>query len=898
MANSNNLRKSSVDARVVHLYSKEINLQPLPLDDTYYTMFAHYDAIKVFEANSDDHAVVESNPLLEAYKKSHKTNTRIQGASGQTLFVFADTQLSEPYGSGETGKIDAFWADESEPLFFMTMINIGISGFSHIHTILEKIKNCYNGKKYLVYFTFDYCDIVIFLRGDSFSECANCVFNLDYFPKSEKGNALIADSITLYSFSSCDRKISPEKLTKEQFSVYLRFGVTDLVRANEFYVNLRENSKKDHSQITLTQNLVLGRHDFGIFAQNVTLQWLLYAIDQAEKFDQLETKERKPSWFTTRILSVLIPKTEPSLLRGIIDPAPRAVPELTKYIEDQYFEFEVVYREFCKKLKFTEDNVWLRWLREASMQAISFFADPMMTDLGICLVPQFLDFYRYALQLYKKEFALLRYRDNVDLISQNLFINVSILVDSMNQSSRQFIQTPPFRTISFEMPPKIMAYYMTMIRSLIEALRDGIHTYGFTISPKLTYNLDVSSLALTDILDGEEFISIGIGEEQLYCMQDTTAVLLHEIAHIVGWKSRCRRKRFFCFLRAALQDLILDIAADVNNEIYSQFKELSEKDENLDDVEQIRMNLDWKNLYDFADEILNILQKNYPEFAAKEKEKESFFYMRELEKLAINLPNFIVKDGNLCQKLCDFLWMNLIQNPDLGTSKLGRCLEYITQRRDGIYNGDDRLLLAKSDNDQLCMEILERYRKGALTHEERRTTKRIEGTTRYMFNETYADLQAIELLSLSCSRYLSLFQKKDRRLPNAELLRFLTMAVIMDWHEKDLQELPHSESLRELLRHARKICSDSPEEAYRAREVLANSNINSALLAELLDYLRECKKETDCQIVEDKGGKIAEIRHIYAGLSNTNSVLQVIESLQAFTDGYRTKLLRPDTFNT
>lgn len=889
---------ASVDARIVRLYSKEINRQALDATETHYKLFAHYDEIKVLAGASSAFSDKNANPLLETYKDFHRETEPLPGVSGQTMFVFRDIPPDETGGVEEKRRIDEFWRDSSEPLFFMTMINIGTSGFSEIEKIMEEIQRCYAEQKHLTYVTFDYCDIVIFLRGASFSECARCAFDLDYSQALKERGVRIADSITLYSFSSCLGKLSPEKLTGESFDVYLRFGVTDLARANTFYEDLKKSSQQNAPSAVLSQNVILGRHDFGIFAKNVTLQWLMDAVAISDSVTPPEIEK----WFTTRILSVLIPQPASFPSCGTIHPTPTDVSNLQSYIQEQHYGFEKMYRVFCEQNGLTVDNVWLRWLQDASAQALSFLADPMMADLGVCLIPQFLDFYKYTLKLYKDASLLVEHCDKVNAIFQALFTNVSVLVDSMNHSSRQFIQTPPFCTISFEMPPKIMAYYMAVARNLIAALHDGAQTYGFTFSPKFTYSLDVLSLALTDILDKAEFISIGIGEEQLYCLQDTTAVLLHEIAHIVGWRSRCRRKRFLCFLSVALQDLLLDIASDLTGALRERFIENANSEEEAKALQGIESYLGWANLYAFAQHVLAVLMNNHPAFrvaqnAEQNEDGECSFYMRTLLQCAKSLPNYIAQNTDLRQKLYDFLWENLIQDPDKRVSELGRGLRLLAQRRDGMLPDTDNLALAKLDFDRLCFRILERYCVGALSPEEEKAKDRLENTTRYMFNETYADLQAIELLELSCEKYLSLFRQENQKLPAGELPRFLAIAVTMNWSEEETDALlrPLSASKQALLPCVKKICSAVPGEADRARKILTENNINPALLAELLEYLKTCKEQTDERVAADESGRIRGIRQIFGDLSNSNSVLQVIEKLQAFTDEYRQELLRLTT---
>lgn len=94
----------------------------------------------------------------------------------------------------------------------------------------------------------------------------------------------------------------------------------------------------------------------------------------------------------------------------------------------------------------------------------------------------------------------------------DLFQDVSILMDSMNRSSRQFIQTPPFRTTAFSMPPKLMAYYTAVAHQILDALQDDTNNfYGFMIAPSFVKELEVISLAEQRLTEGNQLLSISIG---------------------------------------------------------------------------------------------------------------------------------------------------------------------------------------------------------------------------------------------------------------------------------------------------------------------------------------------------------------------------------------------------
>lgn len=458
-ASKNSSTKNTIDARIINLYQRNVNGTRLFAAGSQYNVFAHYEVIEVLPANRASEAYTDESPLLRAYDISSKENHSVPR---QTLLAFIDILEESGTGVGYTHEqIEAFWNNYEEPLMFLSMISLDVDQ-KHI-SVLEKIEEVYAGMQHLAYISFDYCNIIIFSKGRSFQQCAENLLKLDF-----ASGQRIVDSITLYSFT-CDFGECLAAREPEIFGAYLRIGVTDLNTMEEYFNALPVDAKGNRPEI----NWIIGRHDVGIFCRNANLNWLANALAAAAG----------EKWYNDLTLSVMIAPSNIPIRGKLSDPITTS--SLSNTMKVRFEEFQRSYHNRCQAVGVYEDFVWLRWLRETSELAVNLLGNKMTYDLGISLVPQFLDFLDYARQLWSNEGLNLGKRwDEAQKCFATLLSNVSILVDSMNHHSRQFITSPPFRTVAFSMPPKLMAYYIMVLHQLIIILRDEAyeHQYGFTIA--------------------------------------------------------------------------------------------------------------------------------------------------------------------------------------------------------------------------------------------------------------------------------------------------------------------------------------------------------------------------------------------------------------------------------
>lgn len=882
-----------VDGRIISLSSMDTTGTQHKVKENQYEVLEFFDVLEV-------KAVTGSPPLQEAYRQS-RTNAA-NGISGtayrQTILAFTDV-VKKPCSHGFTRReIDAFWANTKFPLLFTTLVNV--ESKDKLNEMEARVRELYPKGRYLVYYTLDYCEAVIFLKAKTFHYCAELMFKLDYggSKNSDTNAALLVDSITLCSYVNGFDFAKDTSYYREKFGVYLRFGVADAEKMETFCTEVKQMTQEYCGEkVSISKNWILGRYDLGVFCPKANLRWLRKVKELANS-----DGENTAPWHTVQSLSILVNPSKEQF-HGRVNVRNETIQGLAQKMNCARKEFLAAYEKACAKHEIPKDDVWIRWVHEASEQMVAFARSNMTTDLGICLVPQFLDFFTYEKAFWEEDQITPEEWDEAEEGFSLLFNNISVLVDSMNHSSRQFILTPSFRTVAFDMPPKIMAYYIAMTHRLIDALQDQGVKCGVTISPKFTRNLVVRSLVPFNPNKKDQFITIGIGEESLYRLQCTTGVLAHEISHFVGDRFRLRPLRRECLQKSVMENLLVDLAERLQGSITKYYSDMSDQLQ----IDKLPCKMPYR--YEFylsaklreqeAKKLLKILDE-YEEKSDKEK-KQSGEYAREVKGWLAKLPYKLYNNPALYAELFNFLWKLLILDPDKGTTPLGQNAAVL----EDCYNGVTITKKSKTPALHDCCRTLETFSKQhvqeVFDHMMSEYANSLGDTNRYknrvkqscdMFREAYADLQAILLLELTWEEYCALFRGRDGTIQATVRPRLLVMALV---HFSE--DLKNRKTTSPILKEQNLPCKKIWANGDRTKQdaILAEAGFEPPLIHSLCDYLAQCK-EAILEHFDDAEycDKVKLVRDMYKkGLSDNNGVFDMLTDIMEFITNYWLEVANP-----
>lgn len=888
---------AKIDVRAIYLYSRNPQEDGFPclLDDNLHYSFCFYDAVEIKQIELPEK---NSSALLSAYETSLVDMENVDEHPFpyyQVLFAFKDVDETS---SGSK----SFWECTEYPLLFISLVNLNSS--KNLARTLEKIEHIFDQERCQTYLTFDHCDILLFFRGNSFREFSDNIFQLNY------ESDLVNDTITFFTFSNAAKfplEVLKQK-TNESFGVYIRIGIKRYNESQKFIDKVEALDKTHDNQSVLTAYRLLGRNDMALYHSAASLAWL---ADLKEILNE-EAGERD-FWYTTYDLSVLVPYNREERFA----PASKATPpsdfedtasigiRIAKKMDQLYAEFRAVYLTKCKELGLVADRVWLRWLKSASNLAVTFFKSRLSVDLGTCLVPQFFGLLQYGTELFSSKRLKAEHMDRIREILTEVFVNISILVDSLNHSNRQFIQVPSYNSVSFEMPPKLMAYFTALAYRLTQVLQDRPYLYSITISPKFACELDVASFAVHEVLDKHEIITVSLEERSIYTLQLTTEAMAHEISHFVGDDNRCRRFRRECMVKCALAELLDILICNTQEEL----------------VGEVWIGYDWEMLNKGVETLWNLWDA-----LAVPLKSESDAYLRDVYRDLLNLPMNLDEQPSLrralFQTLDDILqpenlefsdgdgfWQAMVERVawKMGMPAKGQTLSELQQsgkwvhfRRfisDEVYRTMRTLL-----NRYAVQNQQDAYSTGSsLFHPQETGNVR---SIRYQFSETFADLQAILLFNMTWEDYCRLLIDADlddappRMLAVARTLKEAGTDVwtenwpegwpkMQSWKDVDIQIPPDLIEYSAFSCIEKAVTLDPRKDSVELQQL----GFSPILIAYLVEYLTECAKVIRHSLLsEGKQTLVKELLTIHQSFNADVSVYDLNSALVEFISEYHKSL--------
>lgn len=518
-------------------------------DETFLSI-GYFDMIDVQNVESRD----AIHPLLAAYNASHRHSSYqdlkknfdiMEEYTIQELIIFTD--INEQ-GFSEK-KIDDFWKSES-PILYVSLIHIDNemkedeNKESRLDKIIKKIQSCFAGREYLYYFSFDYSGIVILAKGMGLKEYLQLMFSINYENKNE--DKLIRDSYSFYGFQKTklkeyfekfDQKCDIEQVFKndswpgwdEEFSVSVNIGIQNYNLYQEFLGEVN-NSATDIGEYGL-----FGRHDISLVREKADLKWLIYIQYLLNKYTMSDNGRPADKLLSTHETFVKISDigefsdTERQDINPSYDAAKKKLDSLCD--------------SFRKNLDENKYNgEYIIPVQAVKYSILSILKNRFAEDFVLCMYQSFCEFIEYLLEKMEHK------NDDVmefDECFNNYFRGLNSLVNSAMHSERQFIQATAFNAIIYDVPSKIMAFYIAVIDELQQLVRsDEDKKYTFLLTPSFSNEISVKVISYDrEIPPHDRLLMVSINECSLYNPGAVIRRMAHEVAHFVGDKLRKRNLR-------------------------------------------------------------------------------------------------------------------------------------------------------------------------------------------------------------------------------------------------------------------------------------------------------------------------------------------------------------------
>lgn len=739
-----------IDARVIKLgklfvpktksYS-EFNKEKNNLNCGRYVSTGYFNYISIYNIKDDNGNAFSS--LFEVHQRSEEIINVPENDECSYQFVKVFTNVNNDESGYTKKEISDFWADE-KLMIFVSMIHIGNNNLSDIvNSIHENFKDVSNN--YLVYFTFDYSDIIIFLKSDRITDYMDRISNLNYNLEQK----LIEDSYTIYGYSAdvyeklykenCNKKfdlISWGNYFKkeEEFFASINIGIESKNKLNE----LIKDAKKDHRSVKIYR--MYGRHDISIVNHKANSKWLLYIL---MRLDYLSSREENNNDENGMILYETFIKTElPSQKNSYNCISYQSEKEkfYNKVKEKLNNEFEGLQSLLQRNKKFLRYQYPVQEIKNSVLSIVkNNFAEEFVLSMFESFVI-LMQHMKYMIENMengkKKEYVFNKFVNDY-------FNALNCLVSTVMHNDRQFIQATSFNAIFFDVPPKLVSYYSSLMHQFKTLMKNKDEKkYAFIFAPNLEPGITLRSLSKENP-PVDRIIAISITEESMYNFKSVFRRLAHETAHYAGDGFRFRDVRKERLISTFLYLVLYEYKnIVVNDELYSTITEIKDqiKKEGL---------IDFKYNYSVSFEEMEVILKSSLVYAETKECAEKIH-----DIISENLENYfnycLTKDEKFRKKLLNDFYNEYLNNisqkgiigkkyRDSSAFLYKQVAKYNTKR---FFETYDTMIL--NDGNDEFDDIHDVFK-----------------TFIDIYIEVFADLQSVIILNLSFQDYLNCFINEE-----------------------------------------------------------------------------------------------------------------------------------------
>lgn len=743
----------SIDARVIKLGKlfvpktksfSEYNKKNNDLNCGRYVSTGYFNYISIYNIKDDKGNPLDS--LFEIHQKSEEIINVPEDDECSYQFVKVFTNVDNNQSGYTNEKINDFW-DEEKLLIFVSMIHIGNNNLSDvINNINENLKDLSNS--YLIYFTFDYSDIIVFLKSDIIIDYMGKISKLNY----DLDKKLIEDSYTIYGYradvyeklykENCNKKFNEIEDTywenyfkkEENFFASINIGLESKNKLKE----LIDDAKMYHKSVKIYR--MYGRHDISIVNPEANSKWLLYVL---MRLDNLSSKEENNDDENGMILYETFIKSElPS--EDLSYNGTSSQSDKEKFYHSVKDKLNYEFDSLTSLLNDTETFCRYKYpVQEIKNSVLSIIKNNFAEEFVLSMLESFIILMQHMKYMIEniedgkeKEYIFNKFVNDY-------FNALNCLVSTVMHSDRQFIQATSFNAVFFDVPPKLVAYYSSLIYQFETLMRgENEKKYAFIFAPNLETGIRLRPLSQENP-PVDRIIAISITEDSMYNFKSVFRRLAHETAHYAGDDFRFRDIRKERLISTYLYLVFYKYKNVIANEkLYTIITEIKE---------QIKYDglIDFKNNYAVSFEKMEVTLKSSLVYAETTEcaEKIHNIISERLEDYFI----YCLNNESKCRKvlLNDFSkqYLNNINKKGI-LGKKYRNSSYLLYEQVAKYN---------------IKNFFETYDSMILNdgNDEFDEIRDVFKTFIDIYAESFADLQSVIILNLSFEDYLNCFINEE-----------------------------------------------------------------------------------------------------------------------------------------
>ncbi len=198
-----------------------------------------------------------------------------------------------------------------------------------------------------------------------------------------------------------------------------------------------------------------------------------------------------------------------------------------------------------EKVKNEHDNIIRNDIKTAFFEVLNSCDNLFKNNFAIDVYTCILDVYDIFLQRLKK----FDFCDNEKLPDYNDSINkvrhsIMSIVSGALHADHQFFQSQGFNAVQFNIPSKLLVFYMDYVSKLTKVLKDEDEPlFKFIITPNLY--IDTNCIKLFSDSSYDSLVKMRTSVDSLFKPEIFIQTVTHEAAHFVGKKTRLRERRIY-----------------------------------------------------------------------------------------------------------------------------------------------------------------------------------------------------------------------------------------------------------------------------------------------------------------------------------------------------------------
>lgn len=561
-------------------------------------------AIGYFDFLNVEPIKLQSKNPLEAYaemlQSDLKANMEEENTICQHILAFTNLGTRSDSTGYDSVKLNKFW-EEKSGFTYVSLLHVknGIC----LKKVIQKVNHIFNqtSEKYhaICYFSLDYSDIVVCVKNVALGEYLEKICLINYDNNQQEGK-LIRDAFSALSidnellelaFGEIEKFESlryvevkekllallkgkyDEKILRSEFTAAFNFGIQNFNVFGLLYKKLRDK------EIPFELYKLFGRHDFSFYFKQADIFWLIYMQYYIDMFSAKTLDKDKDEILFNCEFGIQILHSgeiyEDEFLKSEQKQTNKEIPsddyekakEILEFLIGQYSEKE---KSEMEGKGFYYNQLCLKPIIAIGNSILALLKNEFAEEFVLCFFEAFCMFLRYITKELPNRNTLPFYQ-----CFNEYFDNFNSLINSAMHNERQFIQSPSFNAVFYDIPTKLMAYYTASTSSIMEimATKEDKH-YSLIFRPGFWQDVSIVPYSFNELAPVDRLLSVYINEQALYHPMALIQIMCHEVAHYVGDGNRKRivRKKAWLknmlhsFFHAFLQTNLGIPVDDINDE--------------------------------------------------------------------------------------------------------------------------------------------------------------------------------------------------------------------------------------------------------------------------------------------------------------------------------------------